>query len=44
MTTPEIEELKKFVEQKYGKSLNTTTDFEVFSFFLKKKAGKNVSA
>ena len=44
MTTPEIEELKKLVEQKYGKSLNTTTDFEVFSFFLKKKADKNVSA
>ena len=44
MTTPEIEELKKLIEQKYGKSLNTTTDFEVFSFFLKKREGKNVSA
>ena len=31
MTTPEIEELKSLVEQKYGKILATTTDFEEFS-------------
>ena len=34
MNTPEIEELKSLVEQKYGKLLATTTDFEEFSFFL----------
>ena len=31
MNTPEIEELKSLVEQKYGKLLATTTDFEEFS-------------
>ena len=34
MTTPEIEELKSLVKQKYGKILATTTDFEVFSLYL----------
>ena len=34
MTTPEIEELKSLVEQKYGKILATTTDFEEFSLYL----------
>ena len=38
MTTPEIEELKSLVEQKYGKILATTTDFEEFSLYLEKKA------
>ena len=37
MTTPEIEELKQLVKQKYGKTLATTTDFEEFSLYLKKK-------
>lgn len=37
MTTPEIEELKSLVEQKYGKILATTTDFEEFSLYLEKK-------
>lgn len=44
MTTPEIEELKHLVEQKYGKTLSTTTDFEVFSLHLRMKNDKNVSA
>ena len=35
MTTPEIEELKQLVKQKYGKTLATTTDFEEFSLYLK---------
>lgn len=44
MTTPVIEELKTLVEQVYGKVLATTTDFEEFTIFLKKKTGKSVSA
>lgn len=44
MTTPEIEELKLLVEEKYGRGLNTTTDFEVFSVHLKKRYGKIVSS
>lgn len=40
MTTPEIEELKSLIEQKYGKMLCTTTDFEEFSIYLKQKWGK----
>lgn len=44
MTTPEIEELKTLVEEKYGKLLRTTTDFEEFSFYLKKKLDATVSS
>lgn len=44
MTTPEIEELKQLIEEKYGKALNTTTDFEEFSLFLQQTTGRNVSA
>lgn len=44
MTTPEIEELKTLVEEKYGKVLRTTTDFEEFSFYLKKKMDATVSS
>lgn len=44
MNTPEIEELKSLVEQKYGKLLATTTDFEEFSFFLERHTGYSVSA
>lgn len=44
MTTPEIEELKSLVEQKYGRILGTTTDFEEFSFILDKKMGYRISA
>lgn len=36
MNTPEIQELIRLVERKYGKCLNTTTDFEMFSLFLDK--------
>lgn len=44
MTTPEIEELKQLIEEKYDKGLNTTTDFEEFSLFLHQKTGRRVSA
>ena len=44
MTTPEIEELKSLVEQRYGKILGTTTDFEEFSFYLEKEVDKKISA
>ena len=44
MTTPEIEELKLLVEQKYGKALSTTTDFEEFSLHLHMAKGKSISA
>lgn len=44
MTTPEIEELKHLVEEKYGKGINTTTDFEEFSFFLQKNIDRKISA
>ncbi len=44
MTTPEIEELKSLVEQKYGRILGTTTDFEEFSYYLAKETGAKVSA
>lgn len=44
MTTPQIEELKNLVEQKYGKTLGTTTDFEEFSLYLKKKMDATLSA
>lgn len=44
MTNPEIEELKSLVEQKYGKLLATTTDFEEFTLHLEKATGKTVSA
>lgn len=43
MTTPEIEELKRLIEKKYGKQLCTTTDFEEFTMALK-KVGIIVSA
>lgn len=43
MTTPEIEELKSLIEQKYGKMLCTTTDFEEFSIYLKQKWCKSIS-
>ena len=43
MNTPETEELKLLVEQKFGRVLNTTTDFEVFSLHLSKQAGLRLS-
>lgn len=43
MNTPEIEELKLLIEQKYGKTLSTTTDFEEFSVSLGHKTGQSVS-
>lgn len=44
MITPEIEELKRIVEEEYGKGINTTTDFEEFSFYLQKRLDRKVSA
>ena len=35
MKSPEIEELKRLVKEKYEDTLATSTDFEVFSLMLK---------
>lgn len=43
MITPEIEELKRLVEDRYGRRLETTTDFEVFSLYATKKTGRDIS-
>jgi len=43
MITPEIEELKRLVEDRYGRRLETTTDFEVFSLYAAKKTGRDIS-
>ena len=43
-TRPEIIELLLLVEQKYGKSLRTTTDFDEFSLYLKFQVGEIISA
>lgn len=40
---PEIEELKTLVEQKYGKVLGTSTDFEEFSLYMQRKLASSVS-
>lgn len=37
MKSPEIEELKRLVKEKYEDTLATSTDFEVFSLMLKNK-------
>lgn len=42
--TPEIEELKRLVEDRYGRKLETTTDFEVFSLYATKKTGRDISS
>lgn len=44
MNTPEIEELKLLVEQKYGRVLGTTTDFEEFSLYLERKKDIKISS
>lgn len=41
---PEIEQLMRSVEKRYGSMLNTTTDFEVFSLQLKRSTGHELSA
>lgn len=41
---PEIEELKNLVEQKYGKVLGTSTDFDEFSLYLQHKQNRSVSS
>lgn len=43
MSTPEIEELKKYIQKKFGKQLKTTTDFEEFSLHIG-KTDSSVSA
>ena len=43
MNTPEIEELKRLVEEHYGKRLTTTTDFEEFSVILQLRHDISVS-
>ena len=44
MNTPETEELKVLVEQKYGRVLSTSTDFEAFSLELGRKTGEHLSS
>lgn len=44
MTTPEIEELKRLVEEKFQKGLNTTTDFEEFSYLIERTLEKKISS
>ena len=44
MKSPEIEELKRLVKEKYEDTLATSTDFEVFSLMLKNKYSTAVSA
>lgn len=44
MNTPEIEELKRLVEERYGKKLSTTTDFDEFSLMLQRKHEISVSS
>lgn len=44
MYTPEIEELKRLVEEHYGKRLTTTTDFEEFSVILQLRHDISVSS
>lgn len=43
ISNPEIEQLMRCVEKKYGSILCTTTDFEVFSLHLKRNAGFELS-
>lgn len=40
---PEIAELLSLVEKKYARSLQTTTDFDEFSLYLKKQTGEVIS-
>ncbi|MBR4845104.1 MAG: hypothetical protein IKU98_01645, partial [Bacteroidaceae bacterium] len=40
---PEIAELLLFVQQKYKKNLQTTTDFDEFSLYLKQVIGEQIS-
>ena len=40
---PEITELLSFVEQKYKKNLQTTTDFDEFSLYLRQDIGEQIS-
>ncbi len=44
MESPEIEELKDLIEQKYGRQLRTTTDFDSFSLLLERTMPNSVSA
>lgn len=44
MTTPEIEELKLLVEQKFGRVLGAPSDFDEFTLVLDKRMGCRVSS
>lgn len=44
MNTPEIKELIRIVEDKYGRHLKTTTDFEEFSLVLQRTFQIHISA
>lgn len=44
MNIPEIEELKSLVEQKYGRLLSTTTDFDEFSLHIEKCLHQSISS
>lgn len=41
---PEITELLALVEKKYNRNLQTTTDFEEFSYHFKQQTGEHISA
>lgn len=41
---PEINELQRLVEEKYGKPLRTSTDFDEISFFIRDDRGVAISA
>ncbi len=43
MESPEIEELKTLVEQKYGRQLSTTNDFDSFSTLLDQTCPSSIS-
>ncbi len=43
MTTPEIEELKRLVAERYAQGLHTSTDFDAFSVHLKCRHGLEIS-
>lgn len=43
MTTPEIQELIRLVQETYGRPLNTTSDFDMFSLHLKRRGLDAVS-
>ncbi len=43
MIIVEIEELKRLVEERYGKTINTSTDFDELSLYLSRAIGESIS-